>query len=460
MTGAVALCESRNRIWCHSPRIHSKQPYEVPSRCIGLLRPGRDVIILPGGHEPTKEFWEFAKDMLGFDDDQAIFTSGDSKCLDHDMDDAVLSKLRSLIESSDKPWTLVPYMVSPQFEGWARKLADLELAIFGEELEWVNKFGSKGLLHRHVRSLDEPSIIETIDSSIRVANGYNCSTVDDLLEAYRLLKCKHVVVKPHFGAAGEGILFLNSEEQLRMYDFPMGDVALEEFLDLDKSGDGVVLSPAMHYNEGVLLGKELVDQIMVGTAYAGWRVSHVSESFAKSADRYLQTFIRHINPKGPGGVDFLSVKGLPVLADINTGRFNGAHFPKLFISRWSEGSCFYCWKAAPSRDVDVCGYWNKLVAAGIAFIPGKSTQGVFPLLYLRGTGGWFLSIAPTNEEAEAIYRKGDALLERHMKQAPVPPKSHPMQKPNAEIGTPTKDHGRKVLAKISVNEGNRREIVR
>ena len=95
MTGAVALCESRNRIWCHSPRIHSKQPYEVPSRCIGLLRPGRDVIILPGGHEPTKEFWEFAKDMLGFDDDQAIFTSGDSKCLDHDMDDAVLNKLRS-----------------------------------------------------------------------------------------------------------------------------------------------------------------------------------------------------------------------------------------------------------------------------------------------------------------------------------------------------------------------------
>jgi len=33
--------------------------------------------------------------MLGFDDDQAIFTSGDSKCLDHDMDDAVLNKLRS-----------------------------------------------------------------------------------------------------------------------------------------------------------------------------------------------------------------------------------------------------------------------------------------------------------------------------------------------------------------------------
>jgi hypothetical protein len=61
------------------------------------------------------------------------------------------------------------------------------------------------------------------------------------------------VIKPVFGAAGEGILFLNSVEQLKMYDFPMGEVCLEEFLDLDKAEDGLVLSPAMHYNEGALL---------------------------------------------------------------------------------------------------------------------------------------------------------------------------------------------------------------
>lgn len=35
--------------------------------------------------------------------------------------------------------------------------------------------------------------------------------------------------------------------------------------------------------------------------------------------------------KGPGGYDFLSVNGQPLLSDINTGRFNGAHQPKLFL---------------------------------------------------------------------------------------------------------------------------------
>jgi hypothetical protein len=107
---SVALCESRNQIWCQSARIEYRmqtQRYNLPSRCIGLLRPGRDVIVLPGGHEPTKEFWEFAKDILGFDDDQAIFTTGDSFCLDHDMDEVVLSKMRSLIQNSDKEWTFV-----------------------------------------------------------------------------------------------------------------------------------------------------------------------------------------------------------------------------------------------------------------------------------------------------------------------------------------------------------------
>jgi len=100
--------------------------------------------------------------------------------------------------------------------------------------------------------------------------------------------------------------------------------------------------------------------------------------------RYMNTFIQYIKPKGPGGVDFLSVKGLPVLSDINTGRFNGAHFPKLFVTRHAPGAAFYCWKGVPSAVVDVYGYWNKLVAEGIAFIPGKSNEGVFPLLYLRG----------------------------------------------------------------------------
>jgi hypothetical protein len=60
---------------------------------------------------------------------------------------------------------------------------------------------------------------------------------------------------------------VHDEEELRLYDFPMGAVCLEEFLDLDRAPDGIVLSPAVHYMEGQLLGKGLVDQIMIGTGY-------------------------------------------------------------------------------------------------------------------------------------------------------------------------------------------------
>jgi hypothetical protein len=106
----VAFCESCNQIWCQSPRIEYRmqtQRYSLPSLCIGLLGPGRDVIVLSGGHDPTKEYWEFARYTLGFDDDQAIFATGDSFCLDNVMDDVVLSKMRSLIQNSDKAWTFV-----------------------------------------------------------------------------------------------------------------------------------------------------------------------------------------------------------------------------------------------------------------------------------------------------------------------------------------------------------------
>jgi len=69
----------------------------------------------------------------------------------------------------------------------------------------------------------------------QVAAGYTCSTVAELLEAYRLLDCPEVVIKPVYGAAGEGIEFVSSAERLANYDFPMGDVCLEEMLDLDRA---------------------------------------------------------------------------------------------------------------------------------------------------------------------------------------------------------------------------------
>jgi hypothetical protein len=183
-----------------------------------------------------------------------------------------------------------------------------------------------------------------------VARGFTCSTVEDLLAAYTLIGSERVVVKPIYGAAGEGILFLSSADELRAYTFPMGDVCLEEHLCLDVAPDGVVLSPALHYNEGELVGEDLVDQIMNGTAYMGWRRTVAPAAFQERARDVLRRFIARTRPGGPGGVDFLSVGGEPYLSDLNTvGRARDKEYLCFIVCRGCT-PLFLRARSAPMRD--------------------------------------------------------------------------------------------------------------
>ena len=69
--------------------------------------------------------------------------------------------------------------------------------------------------------------------------GYTCFNHVDLIRAHELLGCEKTVVKPVFGAAGEGITFTNSVEELQAYEFTMGAVTLEEFLIVDRTPGSV-----------------------------------------------------------------------------------------------------------------------------------------------------------------------------------------------------------------------------
>mmetsp|Transcript_8522 Transcript_8522/g.21293 ORF Transcript_8522/g.21293 Transcript_8522/m.21293 type:complete len:497 (+) Transcript_8522:214-1704(+) len=422
------LDERRRRIWVHGPRPEYKkygQRYNLPARVCSFLRPGLDVVILPGAHDLTREFWAFASAELGLEAWQAVFTEGGRYNLDDDVsnNDALVEALSSLVAGSGA-WTLVPYCPTDNFNRWASTLMQVnaDVRVYGESLEWVEKYGHKGCLHRHVRNLDVPSVVEQVcGSNVVVAKGYTCSTIEHLLEAYRLLECERVVIKPVFGAAGEGILFLKTEQELREYTFPMGDVCLEEHLDLDLAVDGICLSPALHYNEMNLLGNECVDQIMNGVSYLGWRKSEVPESFQAKAREGLLAFMRATCPRGPGGVDFLSVKGQPILSDLNTGRFNGAHTPKMFREMYAPGASFYCWKGRTPENLTVHEFWKLLEEEGLAFHPNKSTEGVWPLLYLRGRSFMFVALSKEYEDCASMRTRTDAILERASEQLKAPP---------------------------------------
>lgn len=280
--------DSARRVWCQSPLPHytlETQRYVQPARCIPLVRPGRDLIVLPGNHQPTRQMWEFNKTILGLDDAQAIWTGGARYNMDQDMCALTLSELKRRItaqtrDCKDCRWLLVPYAPQPEFVRWAAPLiielqgGGIQVTVFGETPEWLHKYGDKGLLHRHMDRLDEPSAIEKIDPDIVVPRGYVCETVEHLLAARELLGDTECCIKPLAGATGVGIVLQPTLEFLQSYEFPLGPVNVEEFLKLDVDEEGEAISPAVHYLGSEMVGDYMLDQIMDGCAYTGENPAH------------------------------------------------------------------------------------------------------------------------------------------------------------------------------------------
>mmetsp|Transcript_71650 Transcript_71650/g.202536 ORF Transcript_71650/g.202536 Transcript_71650/m.202536 type:complete len:571 (+) Transcript_71650:356-2068(+) len=243
----------RVAIWAQSPKPSytlETQRYAQPSRCIPLLRPGQDLIVLPGAHEGTREAWEFHRDTLGLGEEQAVWTSGSLYNMDDDVDDHIIRQLKeAMTRQPDTKFLLIPYCPTPNFVRWAQPLQDEmgadKLAIFAENQEWIEKYGDKGILHRHMSALEMPSVIELIDPSINVPRGFVCTTQAELRGARKLLAGTKVCIKPLAGATGVGILLDVSDEQIETYDFPLGPVNLEELLQLDRDADGEAISPAL-----------------------------------------------------------------------------------------------------------------------------------------------------------------------------------------------------------------------
>eukprot|EP01043_Picozoa_sp_COSAG02_P023717 COSAG02_NODE_1274_length_13507_cov_8.324060_8_plen_571_part_00 len=421
-TAMPVTFDSARRVWCQSPLPHYTllhQRYVQPARCIPLLRPGRDLIVLPGGHEPTLKMWEFNRDMLGLSDNQVIWTQGHWYNMDKDMDPLTLVELKRRILKqsgySDK-WLLVPYAPNPEFERWALPLIDSlgkdRVSVFGETKNWLNKYGDKGLLHRHMDRLDEPSEIEKIDPSIVVLRGYVCKTTEQLLEARELLSDTECCIKPLAGATGVGIVLCPTNDFLREYDFPLGPVNLEEFLDLDTDGNGEAVSPAVHYIGTETIGGYMLDQIMSGCEYIGWQRTVVSEEFVNEAYRAIGKFLEVARPQGAGGVDFLSVNGKPYLTDINTGRFNGAHASRLFFEMYAPHDYeFYCSKKKLHSHIDLSTCWRMLQNAGLAFVPGTSCEGIYPVLCLHGVKVQLLVVGKNRETVNRLICQSNIVLD-------------------------------------------------
>lgn len=387
----TSFAASARRLWVHGVKpefVLDDDPFDkwyIPGRTLSLVRARRDAIVLPGGNAPLREFARFCARWIGLEEWQILWTSGTKFVLDEEIFRELLPALQGTVGWRPQEWEIVPYAVTKPFLAWANGFPTIP--VFGDHAAFVARYSDKACLQpdtpgtKHCRVL--PFLPEVVPE-LRVARGYAAYDCNDLQAAVRQLVDRGVtsfVIKPVFGTTGEGIkLGIElGDPVLDDYDFPMGPVILEEFLDIDQDDTGRPIAPSVQYF-GQTLFPGVTDQLCDGAVYQGNRFpSTTNAGFQEEMRTMAQGLLTHLRPNGPGGFDFLSVRGRPILSDPNVGRFTAAFPARLFADQYAPGSAFVCWKVDACRGINE--FWELLRSRGAAFQDGR---GVFPLCYLPG----------------------------------------------------------------------------
>jgi hypothetical protein len=98
-------------------------------------------------------------------------------------------------------------------------------------------------------------------------------------------------------------------------------------------------------------------------------------------------------------MEFVSVKGSPVLISFNSG-FSHGHVPKMFYDMYGKGKSFYYWEHRVGDDADPTAFWRRLKNAGCHFMPGSNTGGIFPI-----SMGVYVAIGKDENEVMVLHDK-------------------------------------------------------
>lgn len=380
----------------------------LPARMIAAVRPG-DVIILPGGYEPLRDFVAAVCPLLGIDTWQIWWTSGTNYLLDADIEAEVIPSLQQLM-GEGSGWELLPCGVHQGFTRWASRFPAAR--VLGDAESWCDRYATKAVLHPPVREQRPPV---AAFAGVPIPRGYTCVDKGELLRGARMLGevgIAEFVVKPVIGTTGEGIVFVSGERGVGAAAsgaFSMGDVVIEERLPVDKDLDGHVIAPSLQFVGGRLLGEPL-DQVMNGVAFAGnIGPSRTPHRFQRELVSQARRVLAALRPQGPGGFDFLSVGGRPVLVDPNLGRLTGAHPPRMFMETHAPTArAFMTWKVHDAM-APIDAVISRLSRRSILFQRGQA-GGVFPLCYLPGAWSMLLSFGDSRKEVENLRAEADQCL--------------------------------------------------
>lgn len=410
---------SKRRLWCHGPKPEFVRDNDwadqwyIAARTLPLVRPGRDCIVLPRGQSAIMEFAAFCITTLGIGPEQILWTSGRDYLLDDGIRKELMRKIRAIISGNPHEWEIVPYSITKPFLGWFCRLPE-GVSPVGDDEKWTKMYSSKTLLHRYAyyQCIPEMRILPEVIPEIRVPRGYACSDQKEITTAHRLLREERVarmILKPAVGATGEGIIPDVTARQIEEYGFPMGDAVLEELLEIDCDERGRQITPSVQYM-GRMLYAGVTDQTCNGVTHEGnIAPSRTPLEFQARVREASERILSFLNPLGPGGFDFLSVKGEPVLVDPNVGRFTGAHPPRIFQEMHAPRTHFESWKITPPT-MSPERFWRTLKRLGIAFQPGRTTRGVFPLCWLHGMWAMLIAIGKSRDEVARLRAEAEKIL--------------------------------------------------
>ena len=398
----------RRRLWVHGPKPEFWEDEDefdqwyMSARTLTLVRPGLDVIILPGGNDQLREFARFCAETLGLQAWQILWTSGASYLLDDDITREFLPRLRELLGGGEQ-WEIVPYAVTDPFMRWAGELT--HVPVFGDDADFVETYSNKACLHPDVPGAGNRRKLPYLPTEVpglRVARGYAPRSLPELHQAIRLLAAEGVdefVVKPVVGTTGEGIIFARQDDpRLTNYGFPMGPVIVEECVAIDEDLNGWAMAPSVQYF-GRQLFPGVTDQICHGAVYGGNVFPSVADEVLQGRMRQMaQAVLDRLAPQGPGGFDFLIVGGEPILSDPNVGRFTAAFPARIFSELCAPKRPFICWKVNARRSV--FDFWATLHSRGAAF---KNGHGVIPLCYLAGMWSMLGAFGESPDDARRLW---------------------------------------------------------
>ena len=319
-------------------------------RPLGLLRPAKDVIILPD-HPKFRQAWKAFVKFLGYEEWQVIWVTTSEACVMQDLPvqghvsmlQQAAKRLRDIYEKP-KDFLVFPYIVTENLYDACQLML---LTVIGDRIACIPNKAS-------IYDLFVPKRAKWL-----VPKGAVCSA-EELLENYAELSgdCgdgehrskKKFLIKPCNGQGGMSITRVSTYAEAKL---AMGDyiAAQQLYVDSDMSVAYGMMSDVNAYNieeeiQGVektivvvSIGATIVaisDQLSNGFTHIGNVVpSTASQDVIDECVAATQSIQSQINLQGFWGLDFVVAPDKdghlrPVVVDLNVGRLCGGHYPYLF----------------------------------------------------------------------------------------------------------------------------------